>query len=152
MFETDRLKLKLWAASYVRLCWQVHYPFDTKSAQSSSTTRPKLLVYWHLKGQSGSLFHQWTGWLTRLTRSCLRELLEGTEIPGRGVGERESVPNTTLSSPEWLVQRDGQWWEPFNVSLIVTDKVSKEYIYPQTTTFVATEERGIEPRSFRLPA
>ena len=46
----------------------------------------------------------------------------------------------------------GSFESHFNVSLLVTDKVTGQC--PQTTTFLKRKESrsGIEPRSFRLPA
>ena len=64
--------------------------------------------------------------------------------------ERDYIPNASLSPPEWLLHWDGQRWEPFNVSLIVRDRVTRQC--PQTTFPKRRESRsGFKPRSFCIP-
>ena len=57
-------------------------------------------------------------------RVVSREVLVGTGIPGSG-GGRETIHNTTLSPPEWLLHWMGSSESCFNVLLTVRGKVTK---------------------------
>ena len=78
---------------------KMQHPFyidKHKEAKRNSSMKPKAAV----------------GWLTYLTPSCLRRGSGGDRDPRRW-GTRETIPNTTLSPPQWFLHLDGQQWEPF---------------------------------------
>ena len=85
---------------------------------------------------------------TRLTPSCLWRGTGRDRNPRRSGWGRETIPVATLSPPEWLLHKDGQWWEPF-CFLIHCDGQKVTRRCPQTTMFEEKEElkRGIEPMS-----
>ena len=70
------------------------------------------------------------------------------EMGGKGRLNSYRYTVTTRTTPALMGSDESR----FNASLIVRDKVTRQC--PQTTTFLKKKEsrRGIEPRSFCLPA
>ena len=107
---------------------------------------------WHVKGPSSKRVAlkadvlQNRNMFSLLPRPCSFQ-------PGNVTGSGSEGVKTTLSPIEWFLHEDGQRCEPFNVSLIVRDRVTIKTLSTDHNFWRQRRAKsGIEPRSFCLPA